>query len=258
MIRQKQLTGKIPNKLTPTIFLIEICFLFLPAAACASGQIAPSDIMYYLKQQPVGEVTKALKYPEKAATTSTRGVVAITFDDGPNPKTTPQILETLKKHQVKVTFFLLGERAAKYPDLVKRISAEGHDLGNHTYNHTRLSTLSKKDIEREIVDTQNIIKKISEKNPVLFRPPYGTINDDVISITRKHGLKIVLWSVDPQEYDSQSTKERVMKVIEETIRPNSIILSHDTKEQTMKILPELLQFLKKNNYTIVPVSAVAK
>ena len=100
--------------------------------------------------------------------------IALTFDDGPNPRTTPIILEELRKRKIKATFFLVGEKVEKHPELAKRIVEEGHDIGNHSYTHINLANLDKQGVKKEIEFTQGIIKKTTGKRPVLFRPPYGT------------------------------------------------------------------------------------
>lgn len=184
-------------------------------------------------------------------------LVALTFDDGPNPGTTPSILKELKKHKVKATFFLVGERVKRYPELARQIVAGGHDVGNHGYRHANLSKLNNKEINREIQLTQKIIQETAGKTPFLFRPPHGTINETVIRIAEKNKLKIILWSVDPREYNPGLTTGQVMDIIKASVKPNSIILSHDTKLKIVEMLPDLLDFLEKNNFRIVPVSAMS-
>ena len=125
----------------------------------------------------------------------------MTFDDGPSSETTPRLLEILKQRNIKVTFFLIGENAASNPDIVRRILADGHEIGNHSWTHPQLSRLSDDRVTAEINKTQDTIKDASGFTPTLLRPPYGAITTRQREwIESQFGLNIILWSVDPFDW----------------------------------------------------------
>src|SRR5437588_3132571 len=122
--------------------------------------------------------------------------IAFTFDDGPNPDTTPDILRVLAKYNAKGTFFLIGWRVRKYPDLVKRINQEGHEIGNHSYSHPDLRKLSKDNVYREYADCSAAIKELTNHAPILCRPPGGDANRQVVNVAGSLGMRSVAWSMN--------------------------------------------------------------
>src|ERR1700685_2740033 len=155
--------------------------------------------------------------------------VAMTFDDGPSAENTPRLLDMLKQRNIKATFFLIGQNAAANPDLVRRILAEGHEIGNHSWTHPQLSKLSDDRVTEEITKTQAAIKNASGYTPVILRPPYGAITARQKDwIEKQFGLSVIIWSVDPFDW-----KRPGASVIEQRIlagaRPGAIILSQDRK-----------------------------
>ena len=124
--------------------------------------------------------------------------IAMTFDDGPHPVLTPRLLDMLKARGIKATFFLIGENAAEYPDIVRRIAAEGHEIGNHTWNHPQLTKLSPAALREEIDRTSSTIAEIIGKPLLIMRPPYGATSAYINHwMNREFGMKVILWSVDP-------------------------------------------------------------
>jgi peptidoglycan-N-acetylglucosamine deacetylase len=180
--------------------------------------------------------------------------IAMTFDDGPSPETTPRLLDILKQRNIKVTFFMIGQNAERNPEIVKRILAEGHEIGNHSWTHPQLSKLSDQRITDEITKTQDAIKNASGYTPVLLRPPYGAITSRQKDwIEKQFGLSIIMWSVDPFDW-----KRPGASVIEQRIlagaRPGSIILSHDIHKQTVDAMPATLDALAQKGFKFVTVS----
>jgi peptidoglycan/xylan/chitin deacetylase (PgdA/CDA1 family) len=184
--------------------------------------------------------------------------VALTFDDGPSPFTV-YILDILKKYNVPATFFVTGSEAKKFPELVQRIHAEGHVIGNHTWNHPNITTLSKNELRSEIKSTNSLIKKLIKKSPYLFRPPYSAINNDNELVINKMGMTSVMWNVDSQDWCVDSARA-VKKHVINGLQRNSLIVMHDgdqygsgPRDQTVVSLPQIIKYLQKKNYQFVTV-----
>jgi peptidoglycan-N-acetylglucosamine deacetylase len=180
--------------------------------------------------------------------------IAMTFDDGPSPATTPQLLDILKQRNIKATFFMIGQNAERNPEIVKRILAEGHEIGNHSWTHPQLSKLPDQRVTEEITKTQDAIKNACGYTPVLLRPPYGAITSRQKAwIEKQFGLSIIRWSVDPFDW-----KRPGASVIEQRIlagaRPGAIILSHDIHKQTVDAMPATLDALAQKGFKFVTVS----
>ncbi len=168
----------------------------------------------------------------------------LTFDDGPNPKYTPQVLDWLKENHLHATFFLVGENVARYPGLVKRIVAEGHDIGNHSWSHPKLSGMSDAKVRDQIKRTHDAIVSACGRAPTLFRPPYGALKPAQKAwIEKEFGYKTVLWDIDTLDW-TKTSSAAVAKRIEKGLRPgrSNIILSHDIHPF---ILPALKQLAPK-------------
>jgi peptidoglycan-N-acetylglucosamine deacetylase len=180
--------------------------------------------------------------------------IAMTFDDGPSPETTPRLLDILKQRNIKATFFMIGQNAERNPAIVKRILAEGHEIGNHSWTHPQLSKLADDRVTEEINKTQNAIKDASGYTPVLMRPPYGAITARQKEwIEKQFGLSVIIWSVDPFDW-----KRPGASVIEQRIlsgaRPGAIVLSHDIHKQTVDAMPATLDALAAKGFKFVTVS----
>ena len=155
-----------------------------------------------------------------------KAIVALTFDDGPDPVFTPQILDKLKKYNTKATFFLLGTSIEKHPDLVKRIAAEGHIIGNHTYSHPNLTQISDEEYHDQIKKTDKLIQDLVGYKPRFFRPTYGAINENQVQWATEKGMMVVQWSIDTLDWKGLSAEIITQTVIAD-ILPGSIILQHN-------------------------------
>jgi peptidoglycan-N-acetylglucosamine deacetylase len=179
--------------------------------------------------------------------------VALTFDDGPHAEVTPRILDTLKKHDAKATFFMLGSQVEYYPSLANKVKEEGHEVGDHTMNHQDLTVLGLNQIQEEVQQSNSIIEKAIGRNPTLLRPPYGASNSDVKQIASDLGYPLVMWSVDSLDWKSRNAtaiKEEVMS----NVAPGSIVLLHDIHQPTADALPQILTSLEEQGYQMVTVS----
>lgn len=183
-------------------------------------------------------------------------IVAITFDDGPHPRYTAEILDILAEYDVKATFFVIGKNIEQYGSLVRRAAEEGHEIGNHTYTHATLSHLDRAILEREISDSEGLIEEYTGRRPTVFRPPGGKSSPLVEAIVTQNGGKIILWDVDTRDWSGRASAEIVETVVNETV-PGSIILFHDYavgKSTTVEAIKEILPRLCAAGYQFVTVT----
>lgn len=175
--------------------------------------------------------------------------VFLTFDDGPTPEITEWVLEQLKKYNAKATFFCIGNNIEKYPELFQKTIAEGHAIGNHTFNHLKGWKTSTEDyIENvKLFETKN--PKLVTRN--LFRPPYGKIKPSQSKRLRKLGYKIIMWDVLSRDYDQTISATQCLENVLPNVKTGSIIVFHDSlkAEHNLKyVLPKTLEFLKENGF----------
>lgn len=182
-------------------------------------------------------------------------LISLSFDAAWGNEDTGKLLETLKKHNVKVTFFMTGGWIEKYPNDVKAIAAAGHDLGNHSENHKQMSQLSADECEEELIKPHEKVKKLTGKDMILFRPPYGDYNDTLIQVCRENHYYPIQWDVDSLDWKDYNASTIIKKVTEHKHLGNgSIILCHNGGKHTAEALDELITILKQKGYTLVPIS----
>ncbi|MBD8007434.1 polysaccharide deacetylase family protein [Bacillus norwichensis] len=225
-------------------FLVIFPLLFNSFFGYQNAQAATKSRYEYEK---TGQVIWEAKTTEK--------IVAITFDDGPHPVYTPDILDTLSKYNAKATFFVMGAHAQKYPHLVHREFLEGHEIANHTFNHFYGG---EKNLKEELDQTANTIFQITGQKPTLFRPVGGNYNDFVIETARDKEYLVVLWSWHQDTYDwKRPGVNRIVNKVISNVKPGDIILLHDAggdRSQTVEALDKILDYLQKNGYETVTVS----
>ncbi|MFC5652695.1 polysaccharide deacetylase family protein [Paenibacillus solisilvae] len=185
--------------------------------------------------------------------------IALTFDDGPYPETTNPILDLLKQYHAKATFFVVGNRVELYPETIKREIAEGHELANHTYNHLYFrAAMNPLTIQSEILKTEQSIQQITGKKPLLFRPPGGFYNEQMLGISKKLGYTTVLWSWHQDTNDWRSPGvDRIVKKVLNNARNGDIVLLHDYipgSTQTVRALKIILPELEKRGFEFVTVT----
>ncbi len=182
--------------------------------------------------------------PTKCNGTTTSGSIAITFDDGPTTAKTERVLEILKSHEAKATFFCIGKNVNELPEIVKRIHDEGHLIGNHSYYHgTMFDLQSAKKMKAELTDTNQTIKQTIGLSPKFFRPPYGITNPMLANAVKKLNFVGIGWSV--RSFDTiAKEKEKLFARITKNLKAGDIILLHDRCEITIEILPELLTYIR--------------
>ena len=195
---------------------------------------------------------------EKAAETLGAGVqevdgaprrVALTFDDGPHPYYTEQLLDGLKERGVKATFFVTGEHAKLHPDVIQRMYEEGHLIGNHTYSHIQLRKNNQEAFREELIRTNEVIGEITGGEGLYVRPPYGSWDK---SFEKELNMIPVLWTIDPLDWcshDASCVADKVLKKVKE----NDIILLHDCYDTTVEAAFQIVDELKEKGYLFVTV-----
>lgn len=182
--------------------------------------------------------------------------VAITFDDGPNPNFTPEILKLLQTYNAKATFFYIGKQVEKHPELIKSIIEQGHTIGNHSYTHSKFFDFyGKQRVIEEVQKTDAVVLAITGKKTTLFRPPYGVTNPAIAKAIKQTNHKVIGWNI--RSLDTLKTNEdAILKRITKNIKPGSVILLHDTQAITVSVLEQLLLFLQINGYQSITIDAI--
>lgn len=178
--------------------------------------------------------------------------IAITFDDGPHPEYTPQLLEGLKERGVKATFFVIGASCEEYPELLEQIRADGHLIGNHTYTHIQLTSRNQENFEEELVKTNGIIRQITGEAPAYVRPPFGCWNEDLEGDIQ---MFPVMWTIDPQDWCTSSAKTVAHRVIENADE-DAIILLHDCYQSSIDAAFMIIDALIGEGYEFVTVDEI--
>lgn len=228
------ITGPLNRRLRP---------LLLPFLAVAAGLSALVLLADSHRIQLLGS--------HRAEVPATGRVVALTFDDGPNPRSTDAILTELSRAQAPATFFLIGRRIEQQPQLARRILQAGHQIANHSYSHPRMVLERPRAYAEEIDRTDRLIRGLGYRGVIDFRPPYGQKLLVLPWLLAQRGKEDVLWSVDSRDYmdpDPASIARRVLR----RVRPGSIVLLHDSP-RTAKALPALLDGLRSRGYRFVRV-----
>ncbi|MFF8288783.1 polysaccharide deacetylase family protein [Streptomyces sp. NPDC016309] len=231
---------KSPRRRKAAVSLLAVASLVLALGGCAAERVAPGSARADAKGEPGPVDCRKLT------------CIALTFDAGPG-KDTPHLLDILKEKKVPATFFLLGQRHVdRYPDVVRRIAAEGHEVANHTWTHQILTDLEPDEIRQELSRTQDAIADITGRKPTLMRPPQGRTDETVADISRELGLAQVLWSVTAKDYsttDSALIRQRTL----DGAKKDGIILLHDIYDGTVPAVPGIIDELKRRGFTFVTV-----
>jgi len=187
--------------------------------------------------------------------------IALTFDDGPAEQFTEQVLTILREQKVPATFFVCGRNVEKHPDLLRRIVAEGHEVGNHTYSHLFVYFKSRRRITEEIDRTQAVIEKVAGFRPKIFRPPYGARWFGLMPTLLERGMHLVLWSATG--YDWKKDVQGISEAALRELKPGAVILLHDGRETrptaeidrlpTVSALPSIIAGARQQGYTFAPL-----
>lgn len=178
--------------------------------------------------------------------------IALTFDDGPHPYYTEQLLDGLKERGVKATFFVTGEHAKLHADIIKRMSEDGHLIGNHTYSHMQLGKTNREEFKEELVQTNEVIKGITGEEVIYVRPPYGSWDKE---LETELNMFPVLWTIDPLDWCSDNVDAVTKKVLSKA-GENDIILMHDYYASTVTAALQIVDELQKEGYEFVTVEEI--
>lgn len=195
----------------------------------------------------------------KAATS--QKIVALTFDDGPNPlpHRTPALLDALQSVKATGTFFVVGIRAEQAPELLRRMDADGHEIANHSYSHPNLTLMNAVGVERELGRTSVIVRNAIGKRPRFYRPPGGNFNRDVVSSAEALGMSGAYWTVDAVAYEQDNgSPARLTKYVLQNVRPGAIILLHNAPGITIAAIPDIVRGLRAKGYTLVTMSELVR
>lgn len=196
--------------------------------------------------------TKETKARQTSAGVQNIKRIALTFDDGPHPIYTPKLLEGLKERGILCTFFVTGENASLYPELIAQMKEDGHLVGNHTYHHVQLSAVGEDLFLQELSETNRVLEDILGTEIVFVRPPYGDWNK---AIETQINMLPVLWDIDPLDWCSNNAQKVVHQVVEQA-EDETIVLLHDYYETSIEAAFEIIDELTKEGYTFVTVEDI--
>ncbi|MEW5920280.1 MAG: polysaccharide deacetylase family protein [Bacillota bacterium] len=179
--------------------------------------------------------------------------IAISFDASWGAAYTPTLLEILRENNITTTFFLTGFWVEKYPEMVKEIAAAGHEIGNHTYSHPHLNSLEPDQIKAELERVGHMIYELTERQPDLFRPPFGEYSNKVIQTAEQCGYRTIQWSVDSLDWQELGVEPMVKRVTDK-LHPGAIVLFHNNGRYTAEALPDIIDYAREHGYEIVPIS----
>jgi peptidoglycan-N-acetylglucosamine deacetylase len=216
------------------LVLTAIALLFVGVTAYGSAQIQAN---YFVKSINKGGMK----------------AISLTFDDGPDPDSTPRILDTLKEYNLKATFFVIGNKAAKHPELMQRIVEEGHVVGNHSYSHSYVIALfSRKKLRADIARCNETIRDITGRTPTFFRPPFGVTNPRYAPVLKDLQLHSIGWSLRSMDTRAKNKYQLIQKIISK-LKPKDIVLLHDHLPLTADSLADIIGHCREMGIKIEPL-----
>jgi len=222
--------------------------LTLALAGCVTAQNSAAPPV---SPSPSGAAEPAISY---SAVHVDGPYIAMTFDDGPSEKLTPELLDILAQHHIHATFFVIGKNVVEHPEIVQRAVREGHEIGNHSWTHPVFAKMQDASVRAELQKTDDAIRAAIGRRPVLMRPPYGSITARQKKwISLEFGYRSILWDVDPLDWKRPGPAVVTRRIVKET-RPGSIILSHDIHPGTIKAMPDTFDQLQAKGFKFVTVS----
>ncbi|TAF65172.1 MAG: polysaccharide deacetylase family protein [Cytophagales bacterium] len=192
----------------------------------------------------------------------TQKKVALTFDDGPDLTFTPEILEVLKSYGIKATFFLVGFKIQRHPEVVEKMLEEGHIIGNHSYSHLDFEKLSMEEMfDKQVQRNESLMRDGFDVQPIFIRPPYGKITNEQVLYLANKGYKIINWSIDTYDWQKEQTSEQIADSVMRHIHDGAIILLHsggENKQNTVKALPDIIARIRQMGFSIVTVNELLR
>lgn len=247
----------------PLLSLFLLAALALGTSACQrrkAGQAptGPAISRPALKNQaaniPTGSLPPGTQLSYSRVANINSPFIAITFDDGPHASNTPRLLDMLSSRGIKATFFCVGTNVARYPNIIRRVIADGHEMANHTWNHPKLSGLGDSGLRSELDRANAGILSVAGVAPRMYRPPYGAITARQKQlIMSEYGYPTILWSVDPEDWKRPGPAVVTSRILSQT-KPGAIILVHDIHPPSVDAMPATLDGLLARGYRFVTVS----
>jgi peptidoglycan/xylan/chitin deacetylase (PgdA/CDA1 family) len=235
------------------LFLISVLVLILLLFNVKLGLFPGLVLVIWISLLVFGSVNIRTDFYVKAfckGKTSEK-LVCLTFDDGPDPSATPEILEILEKNKIQATFFVIGQKAEQHPELLKLIEQKGHLIGNHSFSHAFFFDLfGRKKMEQDLLKAEDIIQNITGKKTGYFRPPYGVTNPVLAKVVNNLGYKVIGWSVRSLDTVKKNENEIISR-IKKGLHPGAVILMHDDREITAKVLERVILMVKEDGYRFV-------
>lgn len=221
----------------------------LTAEKLASVKKWRSDIIKYAEEDPSQIFINGF---------TSEKMICLTFNDGPDDQITPQVLDILKKHHVKASFFFTGSKLEQSPEVVKRAYQDGHLVLSHAWSHQQLTSLSQQEIRKEIQMAEDKVYELIGERPALIRPPAGYLDKNAAAVIKNNGYKIVLWSIDTMDWSHNEKSSIIENVMH--IRPGDIIMMHcdSNNKETLKALPEIIDNLRQMGYQFVDLGEMLK
>ena len=182
--------------------------------------------------------------------------IALTYDDGPNPPYTEELLQVLAQHNAKATFFAVGQQLEQYAETARSILDQGHELGNHSYSHAKLIYRRRRFVEQEVTRTDELLRSLGAPEPIHFRAPFGFKRWTLPHVLKRLNKTSVLWNIDPRDYCARSAEEVVEGVVKQ-VRPGAIVLLHDgggDRELTIEATNQLIPQLRQQGYQFKTIS----
>lgn len=235
------MSGDSVTKFDRRTVLSGIGALCLGGAASLNTSSAAAQTVPAVPTPPLPRLTRAHGIVTLTNVQTNRSVVALTFDDGPHPTHTPVLLDILAQYRVRATFYVIGQLVRRYPEIMRRMVAEGHEVGNHTWTHPTLSQLGDGSVLREIDRTQEIIWQTVGAQPTTMRPPYGSFSPRQSRMLHsQRNLPTVIWSVDPQDWRRPGPSVVADRMVRGA-RPGAVILAHDIHAPTVRAVPAAIE-----------------
>ncbi len=213
-------------------------------------------VMLYLGMTAYGSYQIRANYFIKSVNNGKSKGIALTFDDGPDPQTTPEILAILKKNDVKATFFVIGRKAELYPDLLRQMDDDGHTIGNHSYSHSfGIGFFSTRRLTEDMNRCNELIRQAIGKTPIWFRPPFGVTNPRYADALKDNKLRSIGWSLRSMDTRAKNKYQLIGKVISE-LKRGDIVLLHDNLPVTVAALEDIIEHCKNKRLLPQPLSTV--
>ncbi|MEI6713951.1 MAG: polysaccharide deacetylase family protein [Verrucomicrobiota bacterium] len=232
----------------------QIVFAQAPKEGAVSAPIlaeSPANVSDLAPPAPSGAAPAKITY---SSCTVEGNSISITFDDGPHAQNTPRLLDMLKQRGIRATFFVVGQNAAEYPEILKRIVAEGHEIANHSYSHPILASKPESGLRDELDKTHQAVLKATGVNMKVMRPPYGALSEPQRRWVRANfGYSVILWDVDPLDWKFRDAGRVEQEILGHT-HAGSIILAHDIHKSTVDAMPATLDALVAKGFKFVTVS----